>query len=68
MINSEKIKDRMKNMGIMQKEVADVLGIKPPTVSQKINGVRPMDLDEAKALAQMLEIQPEEFGLYFFAS
>ncbi len=48
--------------------MADVLGIAPPTVSQKINGIRPMDLEEAKIIAEKLNIDASDFGNYFFAS
>ena len=58
MINSNKIKGRMAELGITQKDVSKALDIAPPTVSQKINNVRPMDLNEAEALAKMLKIQP----------
>lgn len=67
MVNSNKIKGRMVEMGITQRDVARTLNIAPPTVSQKINNVRPMDLDEAEALAKMLKIQMDEFGTYFFS-
>ena len=68
MLNTQKIKDRMRDKEITQKDVADALGIAPPTVSQKINGVRPMDLDEARRFAALLGIESGEFGEYFFAS
>ena len=67
MLNTNKIKGRMREMGIIQKDIAIRLNISPPTVSQKLNGVRPMDLDEAKELADMLKIDDHEFGSYFFA-
>jgi transcriptional regulator with XRE-family HTH domain len=67
MINANKIKGRMREMGLVQKDIARYLRISPPTVSQKLSGARPMDLNEAKALAEMLKIQNDEFGLYFFA-
>lgn len=67
MINSQLIKTRMREMGITQKDVADAIGIAAPTVSQKINGIRPMDLDEARTLADLLQIDSGEFGSYFFA-
>lgn len=67
MINSNKIKGRMVELGITQKDVAHELQIAPPTVSQKINNVRPMNLDEADKLARLLEIQTGEFGEYFFS-
>lgn len=67
MINSNKLKGRMREMGIVQKDVAEWLNLAAPTVSQKLNGVRPMDLDEAKALADLLKIKDSDFGSYFFA-
>lgn len=67
MINTNKIKGRMKELGIVQRDVAERLNISSPTVSQKINGVRPMDLDEARELASMLDIEDKDFGVYFFA-
>lgn len=68
MLSSEKLKARMKEKGITQKQIADVLGVAPPTVSQKLNGIRPMDLNEAKTIADKLEIDSSDFGVYFFAS
>lgn len=67
MINTNKLKGRMRELGIVQKDVAERLNLAAPTVSQKLNGVRPMDLDEAKALAEMLKIKDSDFGSYFFA-
>ena len=68
MLNSEMIKARMKEKKVTQKEIADMLGIAPPTVSQKVNGVRPMDLEEARAIANKLDIDSSDFGAYFFAT
>ncbi len=68
MINSNKIKGRMVELGVTQKDVAQHLGIAAPTVSQKINNIRPMDLTEAEKMAQMLKIPEEEFGEYFFSA
>jgi len=67
MVNANKIKGRMKELGLVQKDVASALGLSAPTISQKINGIRPMDLDEARDLAQLLKIPDNEFGSYFFA-
>lgn len=67
MPNAQLIKDRMREIGITQKDVAADLGIAAPTVSQKINGIRPMDLDEARKMAALLKIESGEFGEYFFA-
>lgn len=67
MINSNKIKGRMVELGFTQKDIAAHLGIAQPTANQKINNNRPLDLSEAEKLAEFLKIAPEEFGLYFFA-
>lgn len=68
MLNTDKIKGRMRELGIVQSDVAKVLNLAEPTVCQKINGRRPMDLDEAKMLAEMLNIDKSEFGVYFFGA
>ena len=68
MLNTDKIKGRMRELGIVQADVAKRLNLAEPTVCQKINGKRPMDLDEAKALAEMLVIDKSEFGTYFFGA
>lgn len=66
MVNSNKIKGRMKELRLTQADVAKRLGIAPPTVSQKINNVRSFDIDQAGELAAILGIKPYEFGEYFF--
>ncbi|MBQ8263567.1 MAG: helix-turn-helix transcriptional regulator [Clostridia bacterium] len=67
MINSEAIKKRMKELGITQKDLAERLGVAKPTVSQKINGVRPLYLDEAEAIADAIKLSSSEFVQIFFA-
>lgn len=57
----------MKEKEITQADVARELKIAQPTANQKINNVRPFDLNEAEALAKLLEIDAGEFGAYFFA-
>lgn len=66
LINAGKVKGRLVELGLTQKDVAKVLGIAQPTVNQKINNVRPMDLDEAEKLSEILKLKPEEFQAYFF--
>lgn len=66
-LNVDKIRGRMAELRITQKDVANELGLAIPTVSQKLNRVRPMDLDEAEKLAVMLHITDDEFGEFFFA-
>ena len=67
MINTNKIKGRMRELAITQADVAKALNIAQPTANQKINNTRPFDLDEAEKLAQLLQINSGEFGEYFVA-
>lgn len=68
MINSKKIKARMAEKNVSQGDIAAALRIAKPTVSQKINNIRPLSLEEANTLKSILEITDEQFGDYFFAS
>ena len=68
MVNSKKLKDRAKEKGIRQWEIANKLGLKQSTVNQKINNKRPMLLEEAEKIADLLEIENVEFAAYFFAA
>ena len=67
MLNVAKIRGRMAELGIGQKEVAQAIGVAQSTASQKLNRVRPMDLDEAEKLAKLLQLSDSQFGEYFFA-
>lgn len=68
MINTNKVKGRIVELGMTYKDVAGALNIALPTVSQKINNVRPMTLTEAEILCGLLNIEPTEFTQYFFSS
>lgn len=68
MINTTKIRERMAELGITQRTVADKLGLAAPTVSQKLNRLRPMDLEEAKKLAEILELDSSQMSEYFFSA
>jgi transcriptional regulator with XRE-family HTH domain len=67
MLNVAKVRGRMAELNLGQKEVAAALGIAVSTASQKLNRVRPMDLDEAEVLAKLLQLEDSQFGEYFFA-
>lgn len=67
LVNTNKLKGLMKELNITQADVAKELDIAQPTANQKINNVRPFDLDEAEKLANMLHIEAGDFGTYFFA-
>lgn len=66
MINSRKVNARMKELELTQTKVAADMNIAQPTLSQKINNARPMDLEEAEKLQIILEIPDNEFKSYFF--
>lgn len=66
MLNTNKVRGRMAELRLTQKDVARALGIAPPTASQKLNRVRPMSLDEAEKLADLLQIENSQFSEYFF--
>lgn len=66
MVNTKKINSRIMELGYTQKDVALYLKVAQPTVSQKLNNIRPMDLNEAEMLCKLLKIKDEEFGEYFF--
>lgn len=67
MINSRKLKGRMVELGFNQSDIARELGIATSTVSQKINNIRPMDINEAEKICTMLLIPAVQFGDYFFS-
>lgn len=68
MVNTNKIKGRMKELEITQADLAKHLNIAQPTVNQKINNIRSFDLDEAEKVSLLLNIKPCDFGEYFFYS
>lgn len=65
MINTNKLKGRLVEKGFKQADAANHLNIAQPTFNQKINNIRPMDLDEAEKLAEFLDITNEEFPSFF---
>lgn len=67
MINTNKLKGRMREKEITQAQAASFLGIAQPTFNQKVNNIRTMDLNEAEKLCLLLDIEDNEFGRYFFA-
>ena len=66
MINTNKLKGRIVELGMTQRDLAKALGVASPTVSQKINNVRAMDVKEAFIIADALNIPDEDFREYFF--
>ena len=68
MVNTQKLIERMKELGISQQELADVCSVKRPTINQKLHGVRPISLSEAQIIQKALKIPENEFGAYFFGA
>ncbi len=66
MLNTNKIKGRLAELGLTQKDVAKALGIAQPTANQKINNIRSVDLEEAEKLFILLKLSPDDFQTYFF--
>lgn len=66
MVNTNKIKGRIVELGMTNKNVASELKLALPTISQKINNVRPMYLHEAEAIGKLLNIKAADFTTYFF--
>lgn len=67
MVNSTAIKKRLQSRSMTQSDLAKELKIKPATMNQKINNIRPFSLNEVEITAHVLGISYEEFGEYFFA-
>lgn len=67
MVNTSKIKGKMAELGITQKELAKVLGISSSTMSLKLNNARPFTLEEAASIADALKIDDAQFIEIFFA-
>jgi transcriptional regulator with XRE-family HTH domain len=67
MINTNKLKGRIVEKGMTQKDLAHMLSLSVSTVSKKLNGESQMTLSEAEEIAKLLEIDNSQFGIYFFA-
>ena len=67
MINSMKLKGRLRELGLTQKDLAYALKLSKATISQKLSGFRPLTIDEAEKIAEVLRIPDSAFGSYFFS-
>lgn len=68
MVNTLKLKARIMELGLTQKDIAEKLNLAAPTVSQKINNIRAMSLEEAFTLSKILKIDISQFDKYFFCN
>ena len=64
--NHSKLLGRMKEIGITQEELANRVGIKPGTLSFKLNGRSKFTTNEILAVCEVLEIDPQYIPIYFF--
>lgn len=62
-INTNRLKGRIKELGLTR--IAKALNLSTSTVNLKLNGLRPMSLDEAEMVEVVLHISNENFGRYF---
>lgn len=54
MVNTQKIKKRMKELKLSQGDLVNALNIKRPTMSQKINNVRPIGNEEIRGYTRIV--------------
>lgn len=66
MPNTERLKDLMQIQQITQERLAKMIGISQSSLCQKLNNHRPMLLEEAERIAQVLQIPDAVFAAYFF--
>lgn len=64
--NYSKLLGRFREYGLTQKDVAIRIGIRPTTLSQKLNNKFSFTSDEIDAICKLLDIPNEEIGIYFF--
>lgn len=68
MINTNKLKGLMREKNITQADIAKCIGVAQATACQKLNNSRPMYVDEAEKICDLLGIDSGDFGIYFFAN
>lgn len=65
MINTAKLKGRLREKEKTQGDLAKFLGIATSTMNQKLNGERPLDIYEAEKIAEYLDISDTDFCSFF---
>ncbi|MDD4700325.1 MAG: helix-turn-helix transcriptional regulator [Oscillospiraceae bacterium] len=56
MTNSKLLKEKIKQIGLTQAKVADLIEISPCSISNKINGTRDFTVNEMSTLCEILKI------------
>ena len=67
MVNTDRLKGRIREQRKTQSDCAEYLGIQPPTFNQKLNNIRSFGLSETGKLADYLDIPDIEFTQFFFS-
>lgn len=62
-----KLLGKMKEKNITQDVLAKLIGLQPPTLSQKLNNKAKFKQAEISKICDVLDIDAGEIGLYFFA-
>ncbi len=66
MVNN-KLRSRIKELGVTQNDLADILGVTYQTISAKMNGRGQFNQDEIRRLIGVLNIKDEEIKEIFFS-
>lgn len=66
MVNTKEIRKRMIDLDLTYAKLAVALNLAPTTVRHKIYNVRPLTLEEAYKMQQVLKIADSKFTTYFF--
>lgn len=61
-----KLRARFRECGMFDEEVARAAGIANPTMSRRMRGIAPWLTSEIKAVCEVVGIQRDEIGKYFF--
>ena len=67
MVNTDKLKGRIKELGLTQPAVAGLLYMSYSGFNMKLNRKRSLTVEEADRLARLLKIEKSEIVDYFFA-
>ena len=62
-----KLLGRMKEKNVTQDILARKIGLQPPTLSQKLNNKARFKQAEISMICEILDIEANQIGAYFFA-
>lgn len=66
-MNTKAVKCRMIDKGLTNAEMADKIGVTPQHFSGVLNGKKPLTLNMANKIQEVLEIPNDDFGHYFLS-